>query len=84
MSAIKEAYGFIERADVVDEIYFHVSETKHIPGGLKLGDDVDFCITMLGVRMKQLSFLCLLDMSTKIHLYQNGGVHSLTLYIRHL
>lgn len=46
VSAIKDAYGFIERADVVDEIVFHVSETKHIPGGLKLGDDVDFCIAM--------------------------------------
>ncbi|KAA0184845.1 hypothetical protein HAZT_HAZT000797 [Hyalella azteca] len=46
VSAIKDAYGFIERADVVDEIYFNISDTKHIPGGLKLGDDVDFCIAM--------------------------------------
>ncbi|KAF2366881.1 Cold-shock protein DNA-binding [Trinorchestia longiramus] len=48
VSAIKDSYGFIERADVVDEIYFNVSDTKHISGGLKLGDDVDFCITMHG------------------------------------
>ncbi|CAL4059308.1 unnamed protein product, partial [Meganyctiphanes norvegica] len=44
VSTIKDSYGFIERADVVDEIFFHFSETKSIPGGLKLGDDVEFLI----------------------------------------
>jgi len=44
VSAMKEDHGYIERADVVDEICFHVAETTHIPGGLKPGDDVDFCI----------------------------------------
>ncbi|XP_076039783.1 cold shock domain-containing Unr isoform X2 [Oratosquilla oratoria] len=45
VSTIKDSYGFIERADVVDEIFFHFSETKNIPGGIKLGDDVEFNIT---------------------------------------
>lgn len=44
VSTIKDSYGFIERADVVDEIFFHFSEAKTIPGGLKLGDDVEFLI----------------------------------------
>ncbi|KAK7065496.1 Cold shock domain-containing protein E1 [Halocaridina rubra] len=44
VSTIKDSYGFIERADVVDEIFFHFSEAKNIPGGLKLGDDVEFFI----------------------------------------
>lgn len=44
VSTIKDSYGFIERADVVDEIFFHFSEAKNIPGGLKLGDDVEFYI----------------------------------------
>ncbi|XP_027228505.1 RNA-binding protein Unr isoform X1 [Penaeus vannamei] len=44
VSGIKDSYGFIERADVVDEIFFHFSEAKGITGGLKLGDDVEFYI----------------------------------------
>lgn len=44
VSGIKDSYGFIERADVVDEIFFHFSEAKGIAGGLKLGDDVEFFI----------------------------------------
>lgn len=72
VSAIKETYGLIERADVVDEIYYHIADTKNIPGGLKLGDDVDFCITMCAVsstmlrRAKSLWFIlyCL-------HLFQS-------------
>lgn len=44
VSAIKDSYGFIERADVVDEIFFHFSEVKTIPFGLNLGDDVEFLI----------------------------------------
>ncbi|XP_068230034.1 RNA-binding protein Unr isoform X3 [Palaemon carinicauda] len=44
VNTIKDSYGFIERADVVDEIFFHFSEAKNIPSGLKLGDDVEFYI----------------------------------------
>jgi len=50
-------YGMIERADVVDEICYHEEETQHISGGLKLGDDVDFCITTQAVS-NILKYLC--------------------------
>ena len=40
VSSVKDSYGFIERADVVDEIFFHFSEAET----LKLGDDVEFLI----------------------------------------
>ena len=40
---IKDSFGFIERADVVKEIFFHSSECKDFKD-LGLGDDVEFCI----------------------------------------
>ncbi|CAG2111875.1 unnamed protein product [Medioppia subpectinata] len=40
---LKESFGFIERSDVVKEIFFHSSECKDFKD-LLLGDDVDFCI----------------------------------------
>ncbi|CAK1554199.1 unnamed protein product [Leptosia nina] len=39
----KENFGFIERADVVKEIFFHYSEAK-LKEELSLGDDVEFII----------------------------------------
>nr|XP_034839670.1 cold shock domain-containing protein E1 [Maniola hyperantus] len=39
----KENFGFIERADVVKEIFFHYSEAK-VKEELSLGDDVEFII----------------------------------------
>ncbi|XP_023941125.1 cold shock domain-containing protein E1 isoform X2 [Bicyclus anynana] len=39
----KENFGFIERADVVKEIFFHFSEVK-VKEELSLGDDVEFII----------------------------------------
>ena len=54
VSTIKDSYGFIERADVVDEIFFHFSEAKSIPEGLKLGDDVEFLIQSRNVNF----FIC--------------------------
>lgn len=39
----KENFGFIERADVVKEIFFHYSEAK-LKEDLSLGDDVEFII----------------------------------------
>lgn len=42
--SMKESFGFIERADVVKEIFFHFSETKLMKEDLKLGDDVEFII----------------------------------------
>lgn len=40
---MKESFGFIERADVVKEIFFHFSEAE---GNIELrpGDDVEFII----------------------------------------
>lgn len=41
--SMKESFGFIERADVVKEIFFHFSEAE---GSVELrpGDDVEFTI----------------------------------------
>lgn len=41
--SMKEHFGFIERADVVKEIFFHYSEAK-CKEELTLGDDVEFII----------------------------------------
>ncbi|KAG1670794.1 Cold shock domain-containing protein E1 [Nymphon striatum] len=40
---LKDTFGFIERADIVKEIFFHVSECKNV-NDLNLGDDVQFSI----------------------------------------
>lgn len=40
---LKETYGFVERADVVKEIFFHYTEGYQ---GISLGDDVSFDISM--------------------------------------
>jgi cold shock CspA family protein len=40
---LKDSFGFIERADVVKEIFFHSSECKDFKD-LLLGDDVEFSI----------------------------------------
>ena len=40
----QEAFGFIERADVVKEIFFHYSEFKGDLEALQAGDDVEFTI----------------------------------------
>ncbi|XP_078805773.1 cold shock domain-containing protein E1 isoform X12 [Oryzias latipes] len=42
--ATKEAFGFIERADVVKEIFFHYSEFRGDLEALQAGDDVEFTI----------------------------------------
>lgn len=42
--AMKEAFGFIERGDVVKEIFFHYSEFKGDLESLQPGDDVEFTI----------------------------------------
>lgn len=42
--SMKENFGFIERADIVKEIFFHFSEAKSMKEELKLGDDVEFII----------------------------------------
>ncbi|OQR77657.1 cold shock domain-containing protein E1-like, partial [Tropilaelaps mercedesae] len=40
---LKDTYGFVERADVVKEIFFHCTEGYQ---GIALGDDVSFDISM--------------------------------------
>ncbi|ESO83947.1 hypothetical protein LOTGIDRAFT_108249 [Lottia gigantea] len=40
--SMKESFGFIERSDVVREIFFHYSEFKGNINDLILGDDVEF------------------------------------------
>lgn len=42
--SMKDTYGFIERADVVREIFFHFSEFQGEVDDLVMGDDVDFVV----------------------------------------
>jgi len=42
--SMKDSYGFIERADVVKEIFFHFSEFQGDIDQLALGDDVEFAV----------------------------------------
>lgn len=42
--SMKDSFGFIERADVVKEIFFHYSEFQGNINELLLGDDVEFGI----------------------------------------
>lgn len=42
--SLKESFGFIERADKVNEIFFHYSEFQGDIGDLLLGDDVQFVV----------------------------------------
>lgn len=49
-SLFQEAFGFIERGDVVKEIFFHYSEFKGDLEALQAGDDVEFSIKERNVR----------------------------------
>ena len=42
--SMKDNYGFIERSDIVKEIFFHYSEFQGNVNELLLGDDVEFAI----------------------------------------
>jgi cold shock CspA family protein len=53
---MKENFGFIERADVVKEIFFHFSEAKSMKEELRLGDDVEFIIQTRNVSKKKYLF----------------------------
>lgn len=53
---MKENFGFIERADVVKEIFFHFSEAKSMKEELRLGDDVEFIIQTRNVSKIKLKF----------------------------
>lgn len=52
----QEAFGFIERADVVKEIFFHYSEFKGDLEALQAGDDVEFTIKDRNVGFSTLAF----------------------------
>lgn len=52
---MKENFGFIERADVVKEIFFHFSEAKSMKEELRLGDDVEFIIQTRNVSKEKMS-----------------------------
>lgn len=49
--SMKESFGFIERADVVKEIFFHFSEAEGTVE-LRPGDDVEFTIQTRNVNIK--------------------------------
>lgn len=57
--SMKDNYGFIERSDIVKEIFFHYSEFQGNVNELLLGDDVEFAIQTRNVSTNS-SFLCLL------------------------
>lgn len=44
VTAMKESFGFIERADVVKEIFFHYSEVSNNVPDLHIGDHVEYCV----------------------------------------
>lgn len=54
----QEAFGFIERADVVKEIFFHYSEFKGDLEALQAGDDVEFTIKDRNVGSNLFHFTC--------------------------
>lgn len=49
---MKDSFGFIERVDVVKEIFFYYSEYNDDINNLVLGDDVEF-----DVQIRNVSFL---------------------------
>lgn len=53
----KDSFGFIERADVVKEIFFHYSEFKGDINKLVLGDDVEFDVQTRNVRVLAINIL---------------------------
>ncbi|XP_077970092.1 cold shock domain-containing protein E1-like isoform X2 [Styela clava] len=44
VTAMKESFGFIERADLVKEIFFHYSEVSNNVPDLHVGDHVEYCV----------------------------------------
>lgn len=73
---MKENFGFIERADVVKEIFFHFSEAKSMKEELKLGDDVEFIIQTRNVSEKTVKIFFFFF--TK-YLYTRGNVRAIIL-----
>lgn len=44
ISSVKDTYGFIERADLVKEIFFHFSEFPGRPEEIKEGVELEFTV----------------------------------------
>lgn len=58
ISSLKESFGFIERADIVAEIFFHYSEFDGEVNDLMIGDDVEFQL-----QNRSVSLVCLICLS---------------------
>lgn len=70
--SMKENFGFIERADVVKEIFFHFSEAKSMKEELRLGDDVEFIIQTRNVsKIIFLNILNYLSIGACVYIYNN-------------
>lgn len=64
VTSMKESFGFIERSDLVKEIFFHYSEvTMHVPD-LHVGDHVEFSVQERNGK----------DVATEIRLLPHGSV----------
>ncbi|XP_014228591.1 cold shock domain-containing protein E1 isoform X1 [Trichogramma pretiosum] len=72
--SMKESFGFIERADVVKEIFFHFSEAKSTKEELKLGDDVEFIIQTRNVKRLLKYFSFVPDLNNKCMNFQGKEV----------
>ena len=82
--SMKDTFGFIERSDVVKEIFFHYSEYQGAIEELLLGDDVDFCVQTRNVSrigviqsfyvMKEYHSKFILKWLKRMHLHKNVSV----------
>lgn len=64
--SMKDRFGFIERADVVKEIFFHFSETTN-KDELALGDDVEFLIQTRNVSLYFLSLILVINSFSRMY-----------------
>ena len=62
--SMKDGYGFIERADVVKEIFFHYSEYEGDIVKTVLGEDVEFTVQTRNVIPLLLTSSCILVVLT--------------------
>lgn len=58
---MKDSFGFIERADIVAEIFFHYSEFQGDIRELMIGDDVKFGVQQRKVCLNDFVFTSLKD-----------------------
>ncbi|XP_041107879.1 uncharacterized protein LOC121316771 [Polyodon spathula] len=72
ISGVKKSFGFIERADIAQEIFFHYTEFCGNPETLVVGENVEFTIAKVkgrevavGVRLLPMGTVILHDISVK-------------------